>query len=275
MPCYYPLAGWYAKAPNPETGKTPVLFTPNGADPERTINLPCGKCIGCRADQSLMWSVRCYHESTLHDKTSFITLTYADENLPVDGKLDKTHLQNFFKRIRKNYPPQSLRYFACGEYGDKTNRPHYHAILFGENFVSDKIDISKDLYTSPSLQKYWKFGNVSIAPVTMASICYVCGYVTKKMDDPDSFNLMSRRPGIGHDWFTRYHDDLARTGMVTIEGREWPIPKRYFDWDESASLDHLPEIRQQKAIENAKDGNQLRNLEKNRNSKWSQRNRKL
>lgn len=274
MPCYYPLEGWYAKSPNPETGKTPVLFTLNGADPERPIDLPCGKCIGCRADQSLMWSVRCYHESTLHDKTSFITLTYSDELLPPDGKLVKSDLQKFFKRIRKDYPPRSLRYFACGEYGDKTNRPHYHAILFGENFLNDRLDINENLYTSQTLQNYWKYGHVSIAPVTMASICYVCGYVTKKMDDPDTFNLMSRRPGIGHDWLTRYHDDLARTGMVTIEGRQWPIPKRYLEW-EAEHLDHLPEIRQQQAIENKKDRIQLRNLEKNRQSKWKERNRKL
>ena len=222
-----------------------------------------------------MWSVRCYHESTQHDKTSFITLTYNDENLPSDGRIEKKHLQNFFKRLRKRYPPQSLRYFACGEYGDQTNRPHYHAIIFGEDFRFDKVDINSELYTSPFLESVWGFGNVSIAPVTMASICYVCGYVTKKMDDPDTFNLMSRRPGIGHNWFQKYQDDLARTGTVTIEGREWPIPKRYFDWDIKAALDHLPEIRQEKAIENRKDGIQLRNLEKNRKSKWKERNRKL
>ncbi|MEM2002561.1 MAG: hypothetical protein QXT77_07960, partial [Candidatus Methanomethylicaceae archaeon] len=230
MTCYYPISGWKAASKNP-TGKRSIVFNSRDGLADMPVELPCGKCTGCRADQALMWSIRAYHESTLHDQNSFITLTYDDDHLPKDGLIDKKHLQDFFKRLRRDLPPGSVRYIACGEYGDQTRRPHYHAILFGLDFLHDKITINEDLYTSPTLEKFWGQGHVSIAPVTMASICYVCGYVMKKINDADTFNLMSRRPGIGSTWLSLYKDDLIRTGSVTIEGREYPVPKRYLDWE--------------------------------------------
>ena len=218
---------------DPDTGellgyrRRPLSFTPvKGYEP---IELPCGKCLGCRADQALMWSIRAYHESTLHSKNSFLTLTYDDDHLPDDGKIDKTHLQKFFRSCRDR--GFKLRYIACGEYGDQTRRPHYHAIIFGQDFKFDYIDINSELYTSPTLAEIWGKGMVSIAPVTMASICYTCGYVQKKVGDPDTFSLMSRRPGIGHKWLDSFKDDLRRTGKVTIEGREYPVPHRYIVWE--------------------------------------------
>ena len=223
-----------------------------------------------------MWSIRAYHESTLHDQNSFITLTYDDDHLPKDGCIDKKHLQDFFKRLRRDLPPGTVRYIACGEYGEQTRRPHYHAILFGLDFLHDKITIDDSLYTSPTLERFWGQGHVSIAPVTMASICYVCGYVMKKINDADTFNLMSRRPGIGHDWLKQYKSDLSRTGSVTIEGREYPVPKRYLDWEQS----HFEELKKQR-LAHARSGDALekrgalRNREKNRISKLKGRQEKI
>lgn len=179
-----------------------------------------------------MWSIRAYHESTLHKLNSFVTLTYDDKNLPIDNKINKRDLQLFFKRLRKHIEPTKLRYIACGEYGDQTRRPHYHAIIFGLDFLHDKITITDQLYSSPTLLNAWQKGHVTIAPVTMSSICYTCGYVLKKMNDEETFPLMSRRPGIGHDWLKKYKSDLTRTGKVTIEGREYAIPPRYILWSE-------------------------------------------
>jgi len=233
MTCYYPLTGWEAVRQNP-SGKRSIVFNPRDGFVDRPVELPCGKCSGCRADQSLMWSIRAYHESTLHERNSFLTLTYDDEHLPPDGKIVKKDLQDFFKRFRKHYPPGAIRYIACGEYGDITRRPHYHAIIFGKDWLEEKVTINENLYTAESLSKIWGLGMVSIAPVTMASICYVCGYVTKKINDPDTFNLMSRRPGIGAQFLEKYKEDLLRTSSVTIDGREYPIPKRYLLWDETS-----------------------------------------
>ena len=95
------------------------------------LAVPCGKCIGCRIAKRKEWSLRMLHELTYHPQSSFITLTYDDYHLPSDNSLKKRHLQLFIKRLRKNLGERRIKYFACGEYGGQTMRPHYHAILFG------------------------------------------------------------------------------------------------------------------------------------------------
>lgn len=259
MSCNSPLLAYYANAINPETGKRSLVFSQFGrytggdvryVDP---LEVPCGKCLGCQADQSLMWAIRAYHESIMHKESCFITLTYDQEHMPPDGKIDKKELQRFFKRLRRHFErvddrmidslgaswlvsplrkSRKFRYVACGEYGDQTRRAHYHLIFFGRDFLEGAMPINSELYTHPDLEKVWGKGIVSIAPVSMASICYVCGYVQKKVGDPDTFRLESRRPGIGHDWLDRYGDSARRTGVVSIEGRSYQIPKRYLQWDE-------------------------------------------
>ena len=99
MACYSPLSAWYGKKVNPDTGKRPVVFHPSEAYVDMPLELPCGKCTGCKADQSLAWSIRAYHESTCHDYNCFVTLTYDDDHLPRDNRIDKRELQLFFKRL--------------------------------------------------------------------------------------------------------------------------------------------------------------------------------
>lgn len=269
MACYYPLDGWYAARRN-ESGKRSVTFSLSSGLVDQPISVPCGKCIGCRADQSLMWSIRAYHESTLHIKNAFVTLTYSDENLPADGKLVKSDLQNFFKRLRKT--GRKVRYIACGEYGERTRRPHYHAIFFGQDFLHDKIQINEELYASQTLNSIWKLGHVTLAPVTMSSICYVCGYVHKKLGDPDTFSLASRRPGIGHDWLRAFRSDLARTNSVSIEGREYPVPPRYLNW-EPEYLDGVKRARKEYAMKQDAFQRRIdrRGLERNRKALLNQK----
>lgn len=241
MPCNLPITAYYSDKVNKETGKRSLTFNRKmaykGSDPTVPPNLavPCGKCHGCRTDQALMWSIRGYHEAQEHKQNSFLTLTYSDENLPADGLIDKRPLQNFFKRIRK--AGHKIRYLACGEYGSITRRPHYHAIIFGKDWLENSIPINSELYANQDLTSAWGYGHVTAASVTMASICYVCGYVNKKIDDQDTFSLMSRRPGIGHAWLDKYKDDILRTGFVTIDGRQYQVPKRYLMWDEESFAD--------------------------------------
>lgn len=248
MSCNKPIPCWYSNFVN-ESGKRPLTFNGrdryDGWDPKYKdpLSVGCGKCQGCKSDQALMWSIRGYHEASLHDQSCFVTLTYDDAHLPCDGKIDKTHLQYFFRKIRKS--GIKIRYLACGEYGGLTGRAHYHAILFGKDWLEGAIPLSGfgpvggegQLYTNQTLVDLWSHGSVTIAPVSMASICYVCGYVNKKIDDEDTFNLMSRRPGIGHDWLNKFSDDIVRNGTVVIEGREYQVPKRYLLWNEEAFAD--------------------------------------
>lgn len=236
MSCNMPINAYYAKNVNDKTGKRGLVFNRrdsySGGDfrYNQPISVPCGKCHGCKSDQALMWSIRGYHESTLHTQNSFLTLTYDNKHLPPDHKINKKHLQDFFKRVRSS--GVKLRYIACGEYGGVTKRPHYHAIIFGKDWLEDSYPVTDTLYSHTGLQDQWSMGYITIAPVTMASICYVCGYVNKKIDDEDTFNLMSRRPGIGHDWLTKYKSDIVRTGVVSIEGQQYQVPKRYLVWEE-------------------------------------------
>lgn len=181
--------------------------------------VPCGHCPDCRADAAREWSNRCLME--LEDNNNvgcFVTLTYNDFNLPIDDDgptLRKRDFQLFMKRLRWYFPGKRIRFFACGEYGPSTNRPHYHVILFGlglsdlgDCIVKKYNKIGQPLWTSDTLSKIWPFGYHLIGAVTKESCDYVARYTLKKQFDLDSdgkyplrilppFTLCSRRPGIG------------------------------------------------------------------------------
>ncbi|WNK13186.1 MAG: replication initiator protein [Microvirus sp.] len=224
MACVYPLSGYRSKTVN-ENGKREIKFNTREGDRGQPVDLPCGKCIGCTMDRAKVWGIRMYHEATLHTQNSFITLTYDDQNCPEN--LNPEHLRLFIKSMRKHC---KFRYFACGEYGTTTRRPHYHAIIFGQDFLGDSFKINDELYVNPKLQSTWGRGLISIAPVNMATCMYVAGYVNKKAGDKDTFNRMSLRPGIGHSWLDKYSNDILNTETISIEGKEYGVPKKYLEW---------------------------------------------
>jgi hypothetical protein len=198
MPCYNPLTGWRAKEAN-ESGKRPIVFNPEAGNPEEEIKLPCGRCTGCRLDYSRQWAIRCHHEAQLHEHNSFITLTYNNENLPSDYSIHKEELQKFFKRLRKNTGAR-FKYYACGEYGEPTEknnyiaRPHYHAVIFGYDFpdkvLEKKTKTGDLLFSSKILDIAWQNkGWALIGNVTFESAAYVARYVMKKRKgDPEEIN---------------------------------------------------------------------------------------
>ncbi|AXH75064.1 MAG: replication initiator protein [Microviridae sp.] len=222
MSCVCPIDCWRSTEVS-ESGKCPIVFTVCGADLTRPLQVPCGRCVGCCADRALIWSIRVFHESTLHKQNSFLTLTYSD----APESVSKRDLQLFFKRLRKF---AKVRYFACGEYGSHTHRPHYHVCLFGVDFLADSYAISDSLYGNRVLDDCWSHGLCSVGSLTLASAMYVAGYVSKKIGDPDTFNLMSTRPAIGRGWLDKFVDDIRRTGKVVIDGQEFTVPKKYLEW---------------------------------------------
>lgn len=124
----------------------------------------------------------------------FLTLTYRDEELPDDAMLCKRDLQRYIKSVRNFYrTKRRIRYYACGEYGERTHRPHYHAILFGVY-----------VHEASAVSQLWPHGGVAVGTVTPESIQYVAGYVCKKLskkEDPkcaQEFAIMSLKPGIGY-----------------------------------------------------------------------------
>lgn len=174
MACYFPVNAWKSQRLN-ESGKRGITFSLREGFQDQPLQVPCGKCDGCRASRAQMWAVRMHNEAALHERNSFLTLTYADPAPPV---LDKKHLQDFFKRARHHY---KFRYFGVGEYGDQTCRPHYHAIIFGEDFLAGSFKINDELYVDPKLEELWGHGHIAIAPANMSSMCYVAGYVFKRL----------------------------------------------------------------------------------------------
>lgn len=137
-------------------------------------------------------------ESIAHEDCSFVTLTYNDDNVPEGSSLVPRDLQLFLKRLR-HHVETPFRYFACGEYGDITERPHYHLALFG-------VAPSYDPQSHPAILSSWDYGYHYSGTLTIQSAHYIAGYVTKKLTskyDPrlhnrhPEFARMSLRPGIG------------------------------------------------------------------------------
>lgn len=166
---------------------------------ENIVAIPCGNCLSCRLNKSKEWAVRCVLESLGYENNYFLTLTYDDEHLPVDGKLQRVDVQKFIKRFRaRGY---QFRYFGCGEYGSKNKRPHYHLILFGCD-IKDLKAVGAGLYESKTISELWPYGFHYIGFVSYASCNYVAQYSTKKVfgNVSDEFLMASTDPGIGYAW---------------------------------------------------------------------------
>lgn len=209
----------------------------------RIVKVPCGQCMSCRLNNARMWSIRIMHETKYHEASCFLTLTYSDEHLPEDGMLHKEDLQNFFKKLRK-YTGLKLRYYACGEYGDKSGRPHYHAIVFGlplNHSIFEKMRYDNKSKGYMGICRAWSFGWTYVGNVTVDSANYVAGYVTKKLKGKrkdeisnicdskfvDVFSVMSRRPGIGFGFVADFADYIAYNGFTVAKGIKYSIPRYY------------------------------------------------
>lgn len=183
----------------------------------------CGQCLNCRINRGRLWSHRIMLESRAHQENAFVTLTYRDDQLPTkdgglwhspktyEGTLRKYDAQRWLKRLRKqlSYP---IRYFLVGEYGDNTQRPHYHVAVFG--FPSCVYGRTRPMVKSccgpcETIKKTWGKGSIQVGQLNNDSAQYISGYVTKKWTKEDSWNQkllngrspefarMSLNPGIG------------------------------------------------------------------------------
>lgn len=176
------------------------------------IEVPCGKCLECRIQRTRQWADRCVLEAKKYKDNYFVTLTYDDDHLPERNSLKPKDLQDFMKRLRKKFKGVKIRFFACGEYGDISWRPHYHLLLFncplndlsyvfmhkdvvdidlttGKNVYSDyRIDLrppssSSDLMYSKTIYDLWQNkGFISVGRVEFDSAAYVAQYINKKLD---------------------------------------------------------------------------------------------
>lgn len=225
----HPVAFWKGKRPSTEA-QTLFDLSP----------FKCRRCLGCHVDRQKEWACRITHEAQMSSRSCFVTLTYNDLYLPqgrVSGSLDKTDLQRFFKRLRKLLAPQTVRFFAVGEYGDLGNRPHYHFILFGEDFRLGSKQWRNNSWIHPDLSSTWGKGHVQVDPVTLSSAAYVAGYVNKKLYGLEAsdhyegrtpeFATMSKSPGLGASWIQKYKTDVYPEGIVQLESWRLSVPEYY------------------------------------------------
>ena len=201
------------------------------------VELSCGQCMACRLNHARMWSIRISQEASLYKDNTFLTLTYDDEYLPKNKSLVKRDVQLFIKRFRKMIGSK-VRYFLCGEYGDRFQRPHYHVILFGVprdcKLFSLRRTKAKGGYRCSI--PCWKYGFAHVGSVTVDSANYVAGYITKKLKGRGSaeyyssrgiepeFVLMSRRPGIGADFFMQTNVNLKNLDLFGVKVKNIPCP---------------------------------------------------
>lgn len=258
MPCYRPLTGYRSRFKG-KSGKRPIVFSAAEGFIDQPVTVPCGKCIGCRLEQSRQWALRCVHEASLYDENCFITLTYDEAHCP--GELRKADFQKFMKRLRKRYG--KVRFFHCGEYGGLNGRPHFHALLFGFDFRDKLLAGGREgaeWYISDSLRELWPFGFSSVGAVTFESAAYVARYVVKKQEAVANNELlfetgevlpraseyvtMSRRPGIGREWIDRFAEDTYKDDFCVVQGQRMK-PARYYDNQlEDAQLEKIKKKRQ-------------------------------
>ncbi|UDN67842.1 replication initiator protein [robinz microvirus RP_144] len=205
----------------------PLTYDPvaKKLDAKSGIQVPCGKCFPCLRARSREWAFRSTHEQFSHVNSSFITLTYSDENLPKDSDtgmpcLVKDDYQRFFKRVRK--AGHRFRYLAAGEYGPRTLRPHYHAVLYGLNF------------TAPALQKFWPYGFVSTRCLATSDLAggYVASYTLKKSADvvPVAENLrpfIAMSNGIGREFALKHARTIMKRGYMYFHEFKIKIPRYY------------------------------------------------
>lgn len=247
----------------------------------------CGKCEICRIEKSKEWAIKAHCENQCWKQSCFLTLTYDNQHLPNHRKLSRADMQSFWKRLRYYYQgadeiptniledmfgansrrknKKPIRYINCGEYGPKTKRPHYHAVVF--NFKPEDLRrYMRDrrgywIYTSNKINKIWGKGYVIIGDATTETAAYVARYTTKKYNRTEEENEKMKLKKqlefigasslgfIGYYYWIKEKDKIKRNGGIFMKKKDKTylakIPKamekkwKYEDEDEYEEYDYL------------------------------------
>jgi len=271
MTCMYPLTAYQ----NIIDGEKNISFKKIDGHQNNILTIACGQCIECRIARSKSWALRIMHEAQLYEDNCFVTLTYNDESVSDLYSLEKRDMVLFLKRLRKKFSNKKIRFFQCGEYGEKYGRPHHHIILFNLDFPDKKIikvESGYRLYESNILTELWGNGNCIIGDLTMESAAYVARYCIKKATGKDSQNknirvdhqtgeifeiepeyiTMSRKPGIAREWYKQFKEDIYSKDFIADKQKKFKPPKYY---DKIYELEYPDKYKKLKEI-------RLKNLKK-------------
>lgn len=215
-----------------------------------SVLLPCGKCLACRINRRREWTSRLMQEEIYSQSSTFITLSYTDEDLPRDDNDNPcpcvVDLQLYIKRLRKHFPQCKLRYMINSEYGPETLRPHYHGIIFNlpriiyddatqiVRFKNGRKSIS---YHSSFMDNVWSHGDVEFSPATKERCGYTAKYFVdrKEVPEPLSPNISicsrggrgdSNLGGIGSRYAKDIKSKVLATGSISMfhPGTGYPVP---------------------------------------------------
>lgn len=209
-------------------------------DKTKYVRVRCGHCLNCKVARTKEWSLRLAMEATRYNagEIAFVTLTFSEQNVWTfneDGELVKTlwvkDVQDYMKRVRTNLKRNygyrgKVRYYACGEYGPKTHRPHYHLLVFGI-----------PTYCQSVLADSWSFGFTCIKPFFPETCVYVAGYIQKKLyGEVGSYVYEGIEPPfstcshhLGEDWFFKpsNYENIVHNGFVMFQGYKHAIPRTF------------------------------------------------
>ena len=244
MQCINPLKASFTKDGT-------VTFSKKQADISiQPFEFPCRKCLACRLNQAREKSIRAIHEAqSFGHNNIFLTLTYSDEHLESD-KLIYYDFQAFMKRLRYQYPDQKISYMVTGEYGDKTKRPHWHALLFNFRPEDEQYKYSTDrgdkVYDSKIITDTWSKGISEYGEVNLDSAGYVARYAAKKLthgsDNEHDFHPIHRtscKHALGRKWIEKNYRFVLENGFINLpNGEQAKIPRYYLDWAKS----HVPDL---------------------------------
>lgn len=277
---------WYLEHGKKQTGKPDMISTQKRRERDlkkmiktgKAVLCPCKKCNGCIMDRGKSWANRMEMELPYHEQAWFLTLTYDDNHAPmsydqglgVDEEtgeivtenltLDYSDLEKFWKRLRrwteynnraiyveyKGKKKNDLMYYAGGEYGGKTHRPHYHAIVYGLNIKKEELKEykrarGKVYYTCDWLTKIWGKGYVIIGQAEWQSMAYTARYCTKKAYGKNAKEYykalavqpeesrMSKEPAIGLRYYEEHKDEIYQKDKITLKNGRSCKPPTYFD----------------------------------------------
>lgn len=258
MSCLNPTQAWQDFYSSTKNGAHPVIFSFKDLDVNFfrwrfndstgqndfvsrryiPITVPCGKCLLCRKTRAYELTCRAYMEYMAHpDRPSaFITLTVDDDHMQQvfpGGLLHHRPWQLFAKRFRKSLGGRELRYLMCGEYGERSKRPHYHAIIYGwEPRDPAWSDDGRSYCDSLLLARCWPFGHIMARRVNYNALAYVAGYQLKldgieidgDLDDcqiPRNYVKWSRNPGLGYDFLLKFPNMIRDLTSRCYDGKEY------------------------------------------------------
>lgn len=190
------------------------------------------------------------HEAQFWKTSSFITLTYKET--PRNNSLSPEDARNFIRRLRDEISAP-FKYYLVGEYGDKGDRPHYHALIFGYDFglYKNKESVTPELYNttaikSRELDTIWGLGHTSVGHLTYDSAAYCAQYAMKKINGPKSeqhYGLREKefmrqsQDAIGKQYALKYAQEIINNNAVYANNIKHPIPRYYLKLYEKNNYD--------------------------------------